>query len=327
MSQKEKLNLLPFDPSLGRKNKKVPLTQVAKTIAKRVGLKITNSENYKNQLHFKWVPVEKCHINYERQRWPEPKHIKKLVDKWNVLVTTPLQARYDSKEDAYYIADGQQHGISWVINYGLVSEVPVFYVDSQDENVESQQLLALNTDNEPMAKYFIHKQKIIMGDKWHTDLEKTVEDAGCKTGYKIYSAGSITHMTDLFNAAENYGLDNVGQVLAMYRRYWPDESIKTATMFGFLKVKDIMEESKLYSDDIFEDVFHSCADFFESADRLHLDIKDEFERRYPTNYKGMGVREKVASGIIDVYSKTDKSIKLVKPFEIEMPRIENEVVS
>tara|TARA_B100000212_G_scaffold225522_1_gene171233 strand:+ start:1469 stop:2449 length:981 start_codon:yes stop_codon:yes gene_type:complete len=325
MSQKEKLNLLPFDPSLGRKDKKVPLTQVARMIAKRIGQKVSNNKNYKDQLKFKWVPVEKTYINYHRQRWPEPKHIQKLIDKWNVQVCTPLQARYDSKQDIYYIADGQQHGISWVIKYGLVSEVPVFYVDSPDENVESQQLLALNTDNEPMAKYFIHKQKIIMGDKWHTELENTVNEAGCKTGYKIYSAGSITHMTDLFNAAESYGMKSLGQVLSIYRRYWPDEPIKTATMFGFLKVKDIMEESKKYNDNTFEDVFHSCADFFESADRLHLDIKEEFERKYPTNYKGMGVREKIASGIIDVYSRTKGAVKLDKPFEIEMPSIDETV--
>lgn len=327
MSQKEKLNLLPFDPSLGRHNKKVKITQVAKIIAKRLGVQITEDTDYKNKLHFAWVPVEKCQINYERQRWPEPTQVKKLREKWNLLVTTPLQARYDSKEDTYYIADGQQHGIAWILKYGLTSEVPVFYVDSPDENLESQQLLALNTDNEPMAKYFIHKQKIIMGDKWHTELQQTVEQAGCKTGYKIYSAGSITHMTDLLNAAENYGLKNLGQVLAMYRRYWPDESIKTATMFGFLKVKSIMEESKVYTDELFEDVFHSCADFFESADRLHLDIKNEFERRYQTNYKGMGVREKIASGIIDVYSRLKNAVKLPKPFEIEMPRIEHETVS
>ena len=101
MSQKEKLNLLPFDPSLGRKDKKVPLTQVARMIAKRIGQKVSNNKNYKDQLKFKWVPVEKTYINYHRQRWPEPKHIQKLIDKWNVQVCTPLQARYDSKQDIY----------------------------------------------------------------------------------------------------------------------------------------------------------------------------------------------------------------------------------
>ena len=63
-------------------------------------------------------------------------------------------------------------------------------------------------------------------------------------------------------------------------------------------------------------------------DRLHNDIKEEFEVAYPTNYRGMGVREKVASGIIDAYEKMSKKTLVTKPFNISMPYIaeEEEVV-
>jgi hypothetical protein len=52
-----------------------------------------------------------------------------------------------------------------------------------------------------------------------------------------------------------------------------------------------------------------------------LGINHAFQTKYPTNYKGMGVREKIASGIIDIYEKA-KAVNLCnKPFEISMPTV------
>lgn len=325
MSKAEELKMQPFDPSQGRSDKKVSLIQVARAVGKRIGADKPNKEfQYQEHLKFIWAPIEKCYINYARQRWPEPKHIKKLHGKWNINCVTPLQARYSPEEDRYYIADGQQHGIDWVLQYGEQSLVPVFYVESEDENIESIQLLALNTDNEPMAKYFIHQQEVIMGVPEAVELENTVNQAGCTTGYKKRVAGVITHITDLWLAREHYGLDSLGQVLSKMRQYWPTERIATASMLGFLKVKELMEEHDVYTDETFEDVFFHCSEFFENCDRLHNDIKDEFEQEYPTNYRGMGVREKVASGIINVYEKLSKQPLVPMPFTIDMPMIDEE---
>lgn len=323
MSRVEELNLQPFDPSQGRSDKRVSLIQVARAVGKRIkSSKPNTTVNYQEQVQFAWVPAEKCYINYTRQRWPEPKHIKKLHTKWNINCVTPLQARYDQEEDRYYIADGQQHGIDWILQYGESSMVPVFYVSSDDENIESIQLLALNTDNEPMAKYFIHQQEVIMGVEDAVALERTVNEAGCTTGYKRRVAGVITHITDLWLARDHYGLDNLGQVLAKMRQYWPTEKIATATMMGFLEVKALMEYHGQYTDELFEDVFFRASEFFEDSDRLHNDIKSEFEQAYPTNYRGMGVREKVASGIINVYEKVTQKKLVPMPFAIDMPMIE-----
>ena len=327
MSKADELRMQPFDPSQGRRDKRVALTQVARAVGKRISAGKAKDFPYQEYLKFIWAPVEKCYINYERQRYPEPKHIQKLHNKWNIICVTPLQARYSPTEDRYYIADGQQHGIDWVLQYGEGSMVPVFYVESEDENVESIQLLALNCDNEPMAKFFIHQQECIMGVEKAVALEKCVQDAGCETAYKKRSAGTITHITDLWNARDDYGLEGLGQVLAKMRQYWPTERIFTANMLGFLKVKELMETAGTYTEDRFEDVFYYASEHFESSERIHLDIKDEFEQAYPTNYKGMGVREKIASGLINVYEKhSDKKLVAKKyvPFEIDMPVIENE---
>lgn len=321
MSKAEELKLQPFDPSQGRKDKRVALTQVARAVGKRIKADKPKSFDYESILKFAWVPIDLCYINYARQRYPEPKHIQKLHAKWNIINVTPLQARYSKQENRYYIADGQQHGIDWVLQYGEDSKVPVFYVESEDENVESIQLLALNTDNEPMAKYFIHQQEVIMGVKEAVDLENCVINSGCTTGYKKRAAGVITHITDLWLARDHYGLEPLGQVLSKMMQYWPTEKISTATMLGFLKVREEMEAAGIYSDALFEDVFYYASEFFESSDRLHNDIKEEFEVKYPTNYKGMGVREKVASGIIDAYEQGSGKKLCNKPFDITMPII------
>jgi hypothetical protein len=322
MSKSEELKMQPFDPSQGRKDKRVSLIQVTRQIGKRIGAAKPNKDfKYQEQLKFAWVPAELLFLNYERQRYPEPKHINKLHNKWNIICVTPLQARYSRKENRYYIADGQQHGIDWVLQYGEDSMVPVFYVESEDENVESIQLLALNTDSEPMAKYFIHQQEVIMGVPEAVALEKCVVNAGCSTGYKKRAAGVITHITDLWLARDHYGLDAVEQVLAKMMQYWPTEKIATATMLGFLKVREEMTTVGVYSDELFEDVFYQASEFFESSDRLHNDIKEQFEVTYPTNYRGMGVREKVASGIIDAYEQMSKKTLCSKPFAITMPYI------
>lgn len=322
MSKAEELKMQPFDPAQGRKDKRVPVVQVSRMVQTRIGkIKPNTKFNYQDVLKFAWVPAEKVYINYERQRWPEPAHIKKLRGKWNIICVTPLQCRYSAIDDRYYGSDGQQHTIEWIAQYGEQSMVPVFYVESEDENVESIQLLALNNDSEPMAKYFIHQQEVIMGVPEAVALENCVTNAGCTTGYKKKSAGVITHITDLWLARDHYGLEALGQALSKMRTYWPTEKIATATMLGFLKVRELMIESKVYSDDLFEDVFYNCSEFFESSDRLHNDIKEQFQADYPTNHRGMGVREKVASGIIDVYEQSTGKTLVAKPFAIKMPMI------
>jgi hypothetical protein len=295
-------------------------------VQKRIGnIKPNTNFPYKDILKFTWAPAELVYFNYERQRWPEPKHQKKLRNKWDIHCVTPLQCRYSPSENRYYGADGQQHSTEWIAQYGESSFVPVFYVESEDENIESIMLLALNNDSEPMAKYFIHQQEVIMGVPEAVALEKCITDAGCTTGYKKRTAGVITHITDLWLARDHYGLNNLNSVLSKMRQYWPTEKISTASMLGFLKVKELMETSKKYTDSKFEDVFYHCSEFFESCDRLHNDIKDQFEHEYPTNYRGMGVREKIASGIIDVYEQRTGKKLVPKPFDITMPSLEEVV--
>jgi hypothetical protein len=323
MSTTVSASLAPFDPSAGLADKRIPITDVAKQISKRIGEKIQNKADTSvmDMLKFAWVPADKIFINYKRQRWPEPKHMRKLYSKWNIMCVTPLQCRYDPVEDRFYGTDGQQHMTVWLVKYGLLTKVPCFYVESTDENIESMQLVELNTASEPMAKYFIHHQKIMMGDKDAIALEKAVTNANCETAYKKRAPGCITHISHLQDAYDNYGAGALTLVLNKIRQFWPQDKIEMPTVLGFLKVREIMVDSGLWNDSTFNDVVFECSNYAETNKDLHLGINHAFQTTYPTNYKGMGVREKIASGIIDIYEKT-KSVKLCnKPFEISMPTV------
>jgi hypothetical protein len=326
MKDAAKDKITPFDPSEGRADKKVPLIQVARMMQRRTDPVTSDTTfDYKKHLKFAWVPADLIYFNYYRQRYAMPTQCNKLNKKWNINCVTPLQCRYSPKENRYYGADGQQHTIAWVLNYGEHSDVPVWYVESEDESIESHMVLALNNDNEPMAEYFIHTQEVILGIPEAVALENCVLDAGCTTAYKKKKPGCITHISDLRNARDHYGLDNLNIVLKKMRQYWPGEKIFTATMLGLLKLKSILDANKIYDDNLMDDIFYHATQFFESSDRLHLDIKDEFERAYPTNYKGMGVREKVASGIISAYEQLSGKTLCTMPFAITMPIIKQTV--
>jgi hypothetical protein len=315
--------LAPFDPSAGLADKRIPITDVAKQISKRIGVKAQNISNATVQdvLKFAWVPSKKVFINYGRQRWPEPKHMNKLHGKWDIRCVTPLQCRYDPFEDRYYGADGQQHMTVWLLKYGILTHIPCFYVESTDENVETIQLLSGNTDSEPMAKYFIHQQRIMMGDKDAIALEKAVINANCETAYKKRAPGCITHISHLQDAYENYGAGALTLVLSKMRQFWPQDKIEMPTALGFLKVREILVNDGLWNDSTFNDVVFECSNYSETNKELHSGINHAFQTTYPTNYKGMGVREKIASGIIDIYKKAKGVTLCDKPFDISMPTV------
>ena len=318
MSKKETMQ--PFDPSKGRKNREVKATTVAKMVKQRIGPIELGTDNPQDIMNLGWVDPDKIIFNYSRQRFAEPSHQKNLDKKWKTYLMTPGQARLDSN-GFYYVADGQQH-ITHFINKYPGQQVPMCWVESDDPNVESEMLLALNVDSLPMAKYFVHEQKIAMGYAVPIAIEQAVIDADCETGFKLRRPGSITHMIDLYNAFDRWGGESLTIILTKMRTYWPKDKIYTATMNGFLKVKELLEVHGKFDDDLFDDVFIESGNYFEDSNRLHLDIKREFEYAHPTNYKGMNNTEKVASGIINVYEKATGNDLVPMPFKIDMPMME-----
>jgi hypothetical protein len=92
-------------------------------------------------------------------------------------------------------------------------------------------------------------------------------------------------------------------------------------VLGLLKVREIMVDEGVWNDSVFNDVVFECSNVAENNKDLHLGINNAFQAQYPTNYKGMGVREKIASGIIDIYEQAKGKALCSKPFAIKVPKI------
>ena len=316
MSNK-KVRMEAFDPTVLSGSDKLGIINVAQTVSDSFGgtFPSTSSKAYEGHLRFDWVPANKCFINYRRQRWPEPQHIKKLLSKWNIICVTPLQARYSKTEDRYYIADGQQHGIAWVLKYGPDVVLPVCYIESDDENVESIQLLALNTDNEPMKPYFIHKQQVIMGVKEAVDLENAVNNSACKISYRKRAAGCITNIGHLHIIRDFFGLNDLTFGLTKMLQHWPTKYIQTDTLRGLLQIKKLLNDVENFDINLFDDIIRTVKVRYvdESgivdARVLFNSVQDQCRVNLETT--SIDAESKMASGILSIYEQV-KGVDVVK---------------
>ena len=309
--------LSPFCPVAGSTNKVISMKKVAEMLIKR-GLKKGTKKliDPKNIIKYEWVDPNLIDLNYMVQRHPEPPHIRDIMLNWDSEVVTPLHA-IKTSNGRYQVSDGQHRGLAQMILFPD-KEINVCYVETDDTKTCTRQLLALNSKNKPVAKYFIHMNEVRLGDKNAIDIETAILKAGCSTAYKSKVAGTITHITDLYAAKKDYGTRRLIKVLTRYRLTWPGDKISTSTMQGFLKVMKMLDEKGDYKDELLDDIFAAVDVNYSTSERVHLDIKDDFKRLYPSGHKGISQTEKVASGIIDIYERAKGKKLLDKPIDIKV---------
>lgn len=322
MTTKAQSNTNPF---VGSSGNVVSLVSVATTLSKKI--KFTPKKFEKSQFNkFAWVDPNVIDVNFGSQRWPDEPHIGKLVNKFNPYKCTPLVCVYRTDLERYRVCDGLQHGSGMIVtffgclNNGL--EVPIWYVEADNEFVEHDIFLALNRDNLPMGKYFIHDQEVKMKVAKAVKIERIVKHAGAFTAYTSKKAGAITHISDLYTGYKVLGEECLQSAIECLRDYFPYDKIHTASMLGIGKVFLLLKAEGKLNEKIKKDIGAALYANFDDSNRLHIDIKEQFKTDYPSNHKGMNAMEKVASGIIDVYNQHyNKSIGVNKPFEITIPMI------
>jgi hypothetical protein len=316
------------NPVAGR-NKIRSLQSVAKMVMRDLGLNhAKTAPSIPAYFGVKYIPMDKLFVNYKAQRWPIMEHILKFCDtgNWNPNAATPLYCRYDKKTDRYYIMDGQQHSIAWYILHGANSLIPVCGIESDDSSIEALTCLILNTESEPMSYYHIHQLQLEARIPEAIARETAVTNAGCVFAPAMGTILGISHFKDFYRAEKNYGLDNVEYVLTRYACFWPNDSIRTATMLGLLKVHEIMHTEKQFTDDNFDEVIECCIEWSECSNDLHKRIKAEFAESEQLG-KAHIVDDVVASGIINIYNRTNTSkTKLPAPYELQMPIMKQEFI-
>ena len=324
----KKLNMEPFDPSVGRADGIVSLVTVAGMVKDRSGYvppkKIKKPAKYISAL---FVDPKKIFVRYPRQRWVEPKRVVHYADNWDPNLAEPLVCRYVEKDDQYFVCNGQHHGNTWLLYYGMDALVPVTGVISDDETIETDIFLGINTGQLPMAPYHTYLQACNKGDKKAIALSKALAKAKVTPSRGKLRAGEVGHFGDLDRGVK-YGYGPLSYVLSRQRTFWPSDPIHTATTLGLLELRKILLNEKKFTDDLFDEVLTVCVEHFENSSELHRNIKTIFHNSEITNTGHTPlVSEIVASGIINVYYKKKRKKLCEAPYKINMPVMPKKLIN
>lgn len=308
------------------KNGVRPLIDVANQLIKNLNIKPEVAKFDKSLFNkFSWVNPAEIFVNFDAQRWPDENHIKKIYKNFNLQKCTPLICVYRTDLGRYHVCDGLQHGSAMLLTFYHCLhhnlEVPVWYAESDSDKLEHELFLCLNNDNLEMAKYFIHKEKVRLGISPAIDIDKMVRRAGAFASYVSTKPGAITHMQHLYSGHKALGEEAMFHAIDCMRDYFPDEKINSSTMLGIAKLFKMLMKANKFDDNIKQEIGYVCSYSFEDANRLQLDIKDEFNKQYKEMAKGIAVMEKVAAGIANVYQQHYGKSLGVDVLDIKIPLI------
>lgn len=291
----------------------------AKVFKKINGIKASKTFDRTKFGNFAWVDPSKLRINFRAQRWPEEKHIIKLIGKFDPTLCTPLTCVYYPKTDTYHVSDGQQHGLALLVSYysainkGL--EIPVWYVMG-DEQTENKLVLGLNRDNLPMAKYFIHAAEVKQAKPTALAIEAMCQRAGVVPAYKAKGKKPcITHTTNLYMSYTSLGETATERALTMLVNTFPGEHINSLTMLGLAYIYKQLEMANAYTDELAEDIGLAMSICFKNMDSVHKDIKNWFENQKQNSFevRNMG---RYSSGILKAYEKLTGVVPIEAEFDI-----------
>jgi hypothetical protein len=297
-----------FNPLTGSKPV-VPLIDVARALIKKYKIKNTPKFNKDLFNKFIWLAADQVFVNFENQRIPDMKHIAKLMGKFDPILCTPLICVYRTDLNRYHVCDGLQHGTAMLVTYfGCVAnglQVPVWYTTADNDEAERKIFLSINRDRLPVAKIYIHRQEVAMKVKLACDVEKLVRSAGAHTApYGSTAPGAVTHIGHLYSSYKQLGPSAVREAIMLMRKYFPNDTIHIDTMQGIALVLKLLADSDKLTDKKREDIGLALSQNFKDANRVHLDIKEEFDIRCATDTSTN--RNKVAAGIISCYEQQYK---------------------
>jgi len=276
-------------------------------------------------------PLDKLVKNAEKQRDVFLRHIfEDIIFRFNPALVLPGLGRLNSK--GFLFVNDAQHRILACMILGI-EEVPINYIESDDEFWDVSQYAALNIHSlvsSEFDRYRIRVQREIAAreagmpsepeDAISYELNELFGNLSITVIEKVETgsrAGTLTSIGNMIKYRIVYGKDYFTRATTLNAQVFPTSKFHTANSWGlmeFLKYQ-YLSESDLFADHAIMTALTTRWPKANTGGQMHKNIKDAYKDQTSASYSNSRVPEEmiIAHGIYQVCKKYAPNIKWAEP--------------
>ena len=276
-------------------------------------------------------PLDKLVKNAEKQRDVFLRHIfEDIIFRFNPALVLPGLGRLNSK--GFLFVNDAQHRILACMILGI-EEVPINYIESDDEFWDVSQYAALNIHSlvsSEFDRYRIRVQREIAAreagmpsepeDAISYELNELFGNLSITVIEKVETgsrAGTLTSIGNMIKYRIVYGKDYFTRATTLNAQVFPTSKFHTANSWGlmeFLKYQNL-SESDLVADHAIMTALTTRWPKANTGGQMHKNIKDAYKDQTSASYSNSRVPEEmiIAHGIYQVCKKYAPTIKWAEP--------------
>jgi hypothetical protein len=276
-------------------------------------------------------PLDKLVKNAEKQRDVFLRHIfEDIIFRFNPALVLPGLGRLSSK--GFLFVNDAQHRILACMILGI-EEVPINYIESDDEFWDVSQYAALNIHSlvsSEFDRYRIRVQREIAAreagmpsepeDAISYELNELFGNLSITVIEKVETgsrAGTLTSIGNMIKYRIVYGKDYFTRATTLNTQVFPTSKFHTANSWGlmeFLKYQNLLETDVVVDHAIMKALVTRWPKA-NTGGQLHKNIKDAYKDQTSASYSNSRVPEEmiIAHGIYQVCKKYAPGIKWAEP--------------
>lgn len=276
-------------------------------------------------------PIDKLLKNAEKQRDVFFRHIfKDIVFRFNPGLVLPGLGRLNSK--GYLFVNDAQHRSLGCMILGI-EEVPINYIESNDEYWDVQQYAAINIHSlsaSEFDKYRIRVQREVSAreanmpseaeDVISYELHELFTNLGITVAEKVDDGSRALVLTSIGNMIKyrgTYGKDFFERATTINAELFPTSKFHTANTWGimeFFKYQNHKVDA-MTADHALKKALRTRWEKKNQGGQLHKHIKDAYKEQTDATYSNSRVPEEmiIAHGIWQVCMKYSPEIKWAEP--------------
>lgn len=276
-------------------------------------------------------PIDKLVKNAEKQRDVFLRHIfKDIIFRFNPALVLPGLGRLNSK--GYLFVNDAQHRTLGCMVLGI-EDVPINYIDSDDEFWDVSQYAALNIHSlqaSEFDRYRIRVQREQAArdagmpsepeDAVSYELSELFSNLGIEVTEKSDTGSKALVLTSIGNMIKyriTYGKDYFTRATTINAQLFPTSKFQTANSWGlmeFFKYQNLTE-TDVEVDFAVMTALRTRWQKNNIGGQLHKNIKDAYKEQTDTTYSNSRVLEEmiIAHGIYQVCKKYAPNIKWAEP--------------